>query len=140
MVSVGCATGASQSALSLLRTQDAKGLGATNVIPDTVLVEGTFRTMNEEWRSAAHDFMKKNAVAIAKDMGGECEFRVEGGYPFLVNDHNATERARMASEEYLGKENVELLEKRMTAEDFAWIAQGMRVSGLSPVMFARWND
>lgn len=36
-----------------------EGLGATNVIPDTVLVEGTFRTMNEEWRSAAHDFMKK---------------------------------------------------------------------------------
>lgn len=100
-----------------------EGLGATNVIPDTVLVEGTFRTMNEEWRSAAHDFMKKNAVTIAKDMGGECEFRVEGGYPFLVNDHNATERARKASEEYLGKENVVALERRMTAEDFAFYSQ-----------------
>lgn len=100
-----------------------EGLGATNVIPDVVLVEGTFRTMNEEWRSAAHEFMKKTALAVARDMGGDCEFKVENGYPFLVNDPTVTEKARIAAEEYLGKENVVELEKRMTAEDFAFYSQ-----------------
>jgi amidohydrolase len=101
------------------------GMGATNVIPDVVEVEGTFRTMNEEWRAKAHEFLKKTAVAVARDMGGDCEFRVENGYPFLVNDERVTERARAAAEDYLGKENVVELEKRMTAEDFAFFSQQM---------------
>jgi amidohydrolase len=101
------------------------GLGATNVIPDQVLVEGTFRTMNEEWRAKAHEFLKKTAIAVARDMGGDCEFRVENGYPFLVNDPAVTERARAAAEDYLGEENVVELEKRMTAEDFAFFSQKM---------------
>lgn len=102
-----------------------EGLGATNVIPEKVLVEGTFRTMNEEWRKKAHEFLKKTAIAVARDMGGDCEFKVENGYPFLVNDIPLTERARSVAEEYLGKENVVELEKRMTAEDFAFFSQKM---------------
>lgn len=101
------------------------GMGATNVIPDQVLVEGTFRTMNEEWRTKAHAFLIKTAQAVARDMGGDCEFRVENGYPFLVNDPAVTARARAAAEDYLGKENVVELEKRMTAEDFAFFSQKM---------------
>ncbi|HTL83396.1 MAG TPA: M20 family metallopeptidase [Bacteroidia bacterium] len=100
-----------------------EGKGATNVIPDVVLVEGTFRTMNEEWRAKAHEYMRKTAEAMAKEMGGTCEFRVEKGYPFLVNDSLLTDKARAAAEEYLGKENVVELEQRMTAEDFAFYSQ-----------------
>src|SRR5687767_5217567 len=33
------------------------GMGATNVIPDEVKLEGTFRTMNEEWREKAHELI-----------------------------------------------------------------------------------
>jgi amidohydrolase len=102
-----------------------EGRGATNVIPDQVLVEGTFRTMNEEWRAKAHEFMTKTAAAMARDMGGECIFHVEKGYPFLVNDETLTEGARKAAEEYLGKENVVELPQRMTAEDFAFYSQRM---------------
>jgi amidohydrolase len=102
-----------------------EGLGATNVIPDVVYVEGTFRTMNEEWRAKAHEFMIKTSEAMAKDMGGTCEFRVENGYPFLVNDIALTNRAKSAAEEYLGAENVVELPQRMTAEDFAFYSQKM---------------
>lgn len=35
--------------------------GATNVIPNEVYLEGTFRTMDEEWRAEAHRRMKKMA-------------------------------------------------------------------------------
>ncbi len=99
------------------------GNGATNVIPNEVKIEGTFRTMNEVWRKQAHALMMSTAEDIAKDMNGICEFTVENGYPFLVNDTNVTERARTAAEEYLGKGNVEELPVRMTAEDFSFYSQ-----------------
>ncbi len=99
------------------------GNGATNVIPDEVKIEGTFRTMNEEWRKEAHSKMKMIAEDIAKQMQGTCDFRIEIGYPFLVNDESTTTRARKSAEEFLGKENVEELPMRMTAEDFAFYSQ-----------------
>src|SRR6185295_46765 len=60
--------------------------GATNIIPDEVYLEGTFRTLNEEWRDEAHIKMKKMAEGIAESMGGKCEFNIVKGYPFLIND------------------------------------------------------
>jgi amidohydrolase len=97
--------------------------GATNVIPDEVYLEGTFRTLNEEWRNEAHKIMKHMAETIAESMGGKCEFDIRRGYPFLINDDATTDRARKGAEEYLGKENVEDLEIWMAAEDFAFYSQ-----------------
>jgi len=97
--------------------------GATNVIPDEVKLEGTFRTLNEEWRAEAHALMKSMAEGIAKSMGGACEFNIVKGYPFLVNDESLTQRIREYIEEYLGKDNVEELEIWMAAEDFAFYSQ-----------------
>jgi len=94
--------------------------GATNIIPDEVIVEGTFRTMNEEWRSKAHRLMTEMAEGIAKSMGGSCEFRVKKGYPFLENQPELTRRAKENAEEFLGEENVEDLDLWMAGEDFAF--------------------
>jgi amidohydrolase len=99
--------------------------GATNVIPNEVQVAGTFRTMNEEWRMEAHAIMKKMAEELALSMGGSCDFRVDVGYPFVYNDEALTEFARVAAEDYLGKENVVELDMRMTGEDFSYFTQHM---------------
>jgi len=97
--------------------------GATNVIPDQVYMEGTFRTLNEEWRDEAHRKMKKMAEGIAESMGGTCEFNIMKGYPFLINDEVLTDRTRKHAEEFLGKENIEDLEIWMAAEDFSFYSQ-----------------
>ncbi len=94
--------------------------GATNVIPNEVKLEGTFRTFNEKWRAKAHKEMKKIAEGIAKSMGGTCDFEIKKGYPFLNNDVALTNRMHEAAEEFLGKSKVVHLPKRMTAEDFAF--------------------
>ncbi len=96
------------------------GNGATNIIPDEVKLEGTFRTMNEEWREEAHVKMKKMAENIAEGMGGSCDFEIKKGYPFLVNDENLTKGSKIAAIEYLGADKVVDLDLRMTAEDFAY--------------------
>lgn len=97
--------------------------GATNIIPNEVKLEGTFRTLNEEWRNEAHKLMKKMAEGIAESMGGSCTFDIMRGYPFLINEEELTDRARTYAEDYLGKENVIDLDIWMAAEDFAYYSQ-----------------
>jgi len=97
--------------------------GATNVIPDEVKVQGTFRTMNEQWRKQAHKKMKKMAEGIAKSMDAKCTFDIVKGYPFLVNNEDLTLRAKKRAQEYLGKSKVIDLPIRMTAEDFSYYSQ-----------------
>jgi amidohydrolase len=97
--------------------------GATNVIPNEVYLEGTFRTMDEEWRAKAHEKMKKMAEGIAEAMGGSCDFNIVRGYPFLINEEVLTADARAYAEDYLGKENVLDLDIWMAAEDFAYYSQ-----------------
>jgi amidohydrolase len=119
----GIFMGQDQKLPTVLAFGKITGNGATNVIPDEVKIEGTFRTMDEKWRAEAHEKMKRIAEELALRMNGSCEFRIEKGYPFLVNDEQTTNAAKKAAEEYLGKENVEELPLRMTAEDFAFFSQ-----------------
>ena len=97
--------------------------GATNVIPNEVFIEGTFRTLDEKWRFDAHEKMIKMANLIAEGMGGKCEFEVRKGYPFLRNDEDLTSLAKQGAIEYLGNENVVDLDTWMAAEDFAYYSQ-----------------
>ncbi len=97
--------------------------GATNIIPNEVKMEGTFRTLNEDWRNKAHGLMKKMAEGIADSMGGSCDFEIRRGYPFLINEEKVTHNAKTFAEEYLGKENVLDLDIWMAAEDFAYYSQ-----------------
>lgn len=97
--------------------------GATNVIPNEIKLEGTFRTMDEQWREKAHKRMRKIAQNIAKAYGGVCELEIAKGYPSLFNNVALTQKARGYAVEYLGAENVVDLPKRMTAEDFAYYSQ-----------------
>jgi len=97
--------------------------GATNIIPEEVKIEGTFRTLNETWRSEAHKKIKKISESIADGMGGECEVNILNGYPYLENDIDLTNSARTSAIEYLGNENVLDLDIWMAAEDFAYYSQ-----------------
>ena len=97
--------------------------GATNVIPNEVYLEGTFRTLNEKWRAEAHVKMKKMAESIAEGMGGTCDFNIVNGYPFLINEEKLTARVKETAIAYLGEENVEDLDIWMAAEDFAYFSQ-----------------
>lgn len=99
------------------------GNGATNIIPEEVYMEGTFRTFDEVWRAEAHEKMLKLAVGIADSMGATCEFEVRKGYPFLINETGITEASRAYAEDYLGKEKVVELDLWPAAEDFSYYSQ-----------------
>lgn len=94
--------------------------GATNIIPNAVHLQGTFRTMNEAWRFEAHRHIRSITEAIARGLGGDCVLRIEIGYPVLVNDPAQTAHCKALAEAYLGADNVVELPIRMTSEDFAF--------------------
>lgn len=96
------------------------GEGATNVIPDEVKLEGTFRTFDETWRAEAHKKITELAIGLVESMGGKAEVEIRKGYPFLKNDVKLTGNMSLWASEFLGETSVEELDIRTTAEDFAY--------------------
>ncbi|MFP4376798.1 MAG: M20 family metallopeptidase [Spirochaetales bacterium] len=94
--------------------------GATNVIPNTVEIEGTFRTIDPAWRDAALERIERAVKAQAEALGARATVRIDRGYPPLVNDEPLTSASRRRAVEYLGKEHVVDLPPAMWAEDFSY--------------------
>jgi amidohydrolase len=103
-----------------------EGLGATNVIPKLVHIEGTFRTLDEGRREELHKGMHAATAELAKESGAEIELEIRKGYPCLINDEDTTLNLKALAEEFLGGENVTDLALRMTSEDFAFYSQRYR--------------
>ncbi|MBP9882992.1 MAG: amidohydrolase [Chitinophagales bacterium] len=99
------------------------GAGATNVIPDQVTIEGTFRTMDEDWRKDAHGHLRRLVDEVAASFKGEITLEIRIGYPCLQNNHAVTELSVNAAKEYLGPDNVVELGIWMASEDFAYFSQ-----------------
>jgi len=99
------------------------GEGAVNVIPDSVSIEGTFRTMDEEWRKKAHERITEVAQKTAEGMGAKAIIEIRKGYPVLFNNPELTQTFRSFASGYIGANNIVDLEPRMTAEDFAYFSQ-----------------
>jgi amidohydrolase len=97
--------------------------GAVNVIPDDVFLEGTFRTMNENWRKEAHLLIQKVCEDITSAMGGSAKVEIRSGYPVLHNNEQIARESKKLATKLLGKRSVEDMDIRMTAEDFAWFTQ-----------------
>ncbi len=104
-----------------------EAIGATNIIPSQAHLKGTFRTMNEHWRSKALKLIESNAKQIAQASGGDAEVVISKGYPYLENDPVVTSNMKLAAQEFLGSKNVEELPIRLTAEDFSFYSQEVPV-------------
>ena len=80
--------------------------GATNIVPDTVSIEGTLRTFNENTRSALHAELARAGQAMAKELGGDSDSASSRFSPVVKNDPELTARMRAAAERVVGAENV----------------------------------
>ncbi len=105
---------------SVLSITSIQGGNTTNVIPSEVKLMGTFRAMNEEWRFAAHELIKKQTIDLVRAMGAEADIKIDVGYPFVLNNEQLGNETWKNAEDYVGSSNVEETELRMGAEDFAY--------------------
>jgi amidohydrolase len=110
---------------SVLSFGKIEGGFATNVIPEEVKILGTFRTMDETWRAEAHRLIKEITEGICQSYGAKAAIEIPKGYPSLYNDPILTEQASAWAADFLGKEQVVTLDKRMAGEDFSFYTQHM---------------
>jgi len=97
--------------------------GATNVIPETAKADGTLRTMDEKWRTMVHQKLERFVTDFLSSNNADGQLHIAKGYPSLINDETLTKRSMQSAVDYLGAENVEEMDVRMTAEDFAFYSQ-----------------
>ncbi len=97
--------------------------GAYNIIPKEVIIKGTFRTFDENWRKIVHKIIKTIATEISAKHNTNCDVFINSGYPVLENDKQLAILFEKNAIEYLGEQNVEILDMRTTGEDFARFTQ-----------------
>ncbi len=99
-----------------------EALGATNVIPSKVTLEGTFRTMDESWRERIKIMITEIASSSVANYGCTAHVEIKDGYPSVINDSALSSRAFEVGAQILGSEGVVKIPRRMTAEDFGFYA------------------
>jgi hippurate hydrolase len=96
---------------------------ATNVIPDTCVLEGTVRAFTTEVLDLIERRMKTVAEATCAAFEARCEFEFVRNYPPTINHAAETQFARALLGEVVGADNVFEFEPTMGAEDFSYYLQ-----------------
>ncbi|MCV2359561.1 M20 family metallopeptidase [Paucibacter sp. TC2R-5] len=98
---------------------------ATNVIPDSCVIEGTVRTFTLEVLDMIQRRMQQMAEATAQAFELRCEFEFRRNYPPTINHPVESEFVRQALSDMVGSSNVQVFEPTMGAEDFSFFLQEM---------------
>jgi amidohydrolase len=96
---------------------------ATNVVPDSCVLEGTVRTFTLDVLDMIERRMQEVAEHTCAAFGATCEFVFERNYPPTINHDAETAFFRRIAAEVAGKDNVLEFEPTMGAEDFSYFLQ-----------------
>jgi len=99
-----------------------QGGSASNVIPDTVYLEGTLRSFSNDIREQLLQKVE-NILSITRSLGGDFDLEIEHGYPPLCNDPQAAAWLHKVGVDLLGESMVSDEQRTMGAEDFSFMTQ-----------------
>ena len=97
---------------------------AYNVIPETALIAGTFRTLDAGVRAFAGRRLREVCEGVAAAMGAEVEVKHRVNYPVTVNHPDETVHALETAREVAGEDRVEPdAPPVMGGEDFSYMLE-----------------
>ncbi len=96
---------------------------ATNVIPDTVKMQGTVRTFTNDTLDLIETRMREMTHSLCAAFGASAEFEFSRNYPPTINHSVETAFVREVMAEVVGQANVQAFEPTMGAEDFSFFLQ-----------------
>ena len=98
-----------------------KFVGGTthNIIPGSVEMEGTVRTLDEEVRKEVPETMERIISGIAEAHGASYHFEYQRGYRPVVNDERVTRAIEGTVREVFGEAAIEMMRPLMAGEDFS---------------------
>ncbi len=98
--------------------------GASNIIAQQAVMEGTVRCLDPAMRDLAEERVKAVATATAAAFGATAEVAYERGYPVTVNHAEQTALAIAAAEAVAGAAQVDGAARPiMPAEDFSYMLE-----------------
>ncbi len=105
---------------SVLTIGTIHGGDRSNVVADTVKLEGTLRTFNEQTREAYRTYVKQTLTGCTEMFGGNFELAwIQPSYPVTVNPPAVIEATLPAIEKAVGKGNAVEVAPQMGGEDFS---------------------
>ncbi|WP_241248675.1 M20 metallopeptidase family protein [Nocardioides turkmenicus] len=104
-------------------TNLTSGTGVDNVIPESVELTGTVRTVDPNTLSRIEEELPRLVEGIARAHGLDATAALDTGYPSVVNDEAVTRRAMETLRGAFGPRVVEVPRPTMGAEDFSFISQ-----------------
>lgn len=91
-----------------------------NIIPDSVVMVGTVRTLDPAMQGDVHQRIRRTAEMIAQSAGATAEVTLDVGVaPLTFNDPALTEKMVPTLQRVAGAERVQLVPPTMGAEDFS---------------------
>jgi amidohydrolase len=90
-----------------------------NIIPDSVVMIGTIRALDEPMHQQIITRVKRTAESIAQSAGARAEVTVTLGYPITINDPALTARMLPALRGLVGAANVSETPPVVVSEDFS---------------------
>ncbi|GIM46253.1 N-acyl-L-amino acid amidohydrolase [Collibacillus ludicampi] len=94
-----------------------------NVIPGTVEMCGTVRSLNPELRRSVPELMERIVKGITEAHGADYTFKYEYGYRPVINDREVTRVIEETVREVFGEEALDLMKPNMVGEDFSAFQQ-----------------
>jgi amidohydrolase len=95
----------------------------SNIIPETVEMVGTIRTLDAAMQTQVHDLIKRISENTAEGMGAKAEVTITKLYPVTYNDLKLTAWSFPLLERVTGKDKTKLVSATTGAEDFSFFAQ-----------------
>jgi amidohydrolase len=96
---------------------------ATNVVPESCVLEGTVRTFTTEVLDLIERRMKTVAEATAAAFECSCDFEFMRNYPPTINHPAESDFVQQVAADVVGAANVLEFEPTMGAEDFSYFLQ-----------------
>ncbi len=94
-----------------------------NIIPDSVVLVGTIRTLSPQTRDLVHERVRRTAEEIAAAGGAVADVQIGIGVPVTVNDPALTERMLPTLRRVAGAERTIDAPPITGAEDFSFYAE-----------------
>ena len=97
---------------------------SNSIIADSVRIQATLRTPDEEIRRTMHRRITELCTGVAQSFGGDCEVTIINGYKAQQNDEDMVNLVRRNAVRLLGRDHVIIADDpSMAAEDFSFFSE-----------------